>query len=115
MVQRQHKIIQSLSKHEKLSGLGLSVILEKNEMIKLFLSFNSDINFQNDRGVTPFMQAIATRKEDIVGLLLKKGGIDFNLTDDLNRTACDYIDFYKFEEIRSQIPQCQMKRINEIN
>lgn len=76
-------------------------------MIKLFLSFNSDVNFQNDYGITPMMQAVATRREDIIMLLLEKGGIDYTLKDYKGFGVCDYFDFFEMEEIKREISECR--------
>lgn len=69
-----------------------------NNMIRLLLDHNADVNFQGNGTETALMYGVRSSKLSAVKILLKEKA-KVNQTDDKGFTALDYAEMYEFVEI----------------
>ena len=82
--------------------MSLAVVFRKLEMVKLFLSYNADVNFQDRFKVTPLMQAAGIGDFDIVEFLCMYNA-DPLLKDVDGRNSIDYAEKYQNWEIQKYL------------
>lgn len=77
-------------------------------MAKLLLSYNANVNIEDDLGYTPLMLSCDNDNSDLVKLLLKNGA-DLNIKSKNGHTALEWADGHKYiENILRSISQVEL-------